>query len=314
MENTLENKLSMYQKTQGFFTLNNQALSTLPVLVDLKNQFDTKVNAILSVAATAGADITGYTVDKQLKRNDLKVKTLKLSTAIVAHAAITDNFKLKEKCDETSSSLDYMRDNDFYTYSNLIIVEATPLMNELAAYGVVANDLSLATSAAADYLGVIQAPRVQINERSRSLNDINLMFEDTDKFLKEKLDEVMKIFVVTNPSIYTGYRGARSIDQTGSATAPDYTGQVNPGATMVVATIPYLQGRTFEVENTGNIPFSFSLSSSETVLEGSVLNMDAGQFSSRKSSSLNINEAANKVLIQNTNTQQSTSYKIWIVE
>jgi len=314
MENVLENKLSMYQKVQGFLTLNASSTASLPIVATLKTQFDTKVNAILAIATTAGADITGFTVDKQLKRDDLKAKVLKLSTAIVAHAAMTNNFRLKEKCDESSSALNYMRDNDFYTYARLIIAEATPIMAALAPYGVVAADLTNANTSSATYLSVIQAPRVQINERSRALDDIEALFEDTDKFLKEKLDEIMKIFVATNPSIYTGYTGSRRIDQTGSAQAPDYSGQASPNSMHVVATIPYLQGRTFEIENTGNVPFSFSLSSSETVLEGTALNMASGQFSSRNSRNLNLNEAADKLIIQNTDAQQSASYKIWVVE
>ena len=314
MDNTLENKLSMYQKVQGFLTLNASSMTSLPIVATLKTQLDTKVNAILSVATRAGADLTGFTVDKQLKRDDLKTKTLKLSTAIVAHAAITGNIKLLEKCDETSAMIDKMRDNDFYTYAQLIISEATPIMTSLTPYGVAVADLTAATTSAATYLSVIQAPRIQINERSRALEDIKNLFEDLDTFLQEKLDQVMKLYVVQNPSIYTGYQGARSIDQTGSITSPDYMGTISPNQIKVIANLPYLSGRTFEVENNGNAIFNFSLSSTTTTLEGTVLNLNPGQYLTRNSQNLNINEAATQVLIQNLDPQISASYKIWIVE
>lgn len=314
MENNLENKLSMYQKVQGFLTLNASSMTSLPIVATLKTQLDTKVNAILSVASKAGADLTGFTVDKQLKRDDLKTKTLKLSTAIVAHSAITGNFKLLEKCDETSAMIDKMRDNDFYTYAQLIISEATPIMASLTPYGVVAADLTAATTSATTYLSVIQAPRVQINERSRALEDINDLFEDMDKFLREKLDQVMKLYVVQNPSLYTGYQGSRSIDETGSATSPDYMGTVGTNQIKVIATLPYLASRSFQIENNGNVAFNFSLSSSTTALEGTILNLEPGQYLTRLTTNLNLNEAATQVLIQNQNTEQSASFKIWIVE
>jgi len=82
---------------------------------NVSNTARPKVNAILALASKADTDITGYTVDKQMKRSDLKSKVLKLSGGIVAHTALTDDFKTNEKCDATPSQIDYMRDNDFDT-------------------------------------------------------------------------------------------------------------------------------------------------------------------------------------------------------
>ena len=314
MNNILENKLSMYQKVQGYMTLHTTETAGVSAIATLKTQFDAKVNAILSLAATANADITGFTVDKQAKRNELKAKILKLSTAIVAHGAMTDNFKLLEKCDETPAAIDAMRDNDFYTYAKLVLNEATPLMTLLAPYGVIATDLTAANTAATTYLTNIQNPRVQINERSRSLNDIEDLFVDADTFLKEKLDKVMKVFIATNTSLHKGYEGSRGIDQTRGNIAADYMDNAPAGAITLVATLPYLAGRTFEIENTGSIPLTFSLSATTDALEGSVLNLDPGQYAVRKTTNLNTNTAADKLYVQNTDTALAGSYKVWIVE
>ena len=314
MNNILENKLSMYQKVQGYMALHTTETAGIPVVATLKTQFDSKVNAILNLAAQANADITGFTVDKQAKRNELKAKIVKLSTAIVAYAAMTDNYKLIEKCDETPAAMDAMRDNDFYTYAKLITSEATPLMTLLAPYGVVAADLTAANTASTTYLTNIQNPRVQINERSRSLSDIEDMFADADTFLKEKLDKVMKVFLATNESLHRGYEGSRGIDQTRGNIAPDYVGNASANGLTLIATLPYLSGRTFEIENTGTIPLVISLSATADTMEGTVLSLDAGQYAVRKSSNLNLNEAADKLYVQNTDAGVVGSYKVWIVE
>lgn len=314
MNNILENKLSMYQKVQGYMALHTTETAGVSAIATLKTQFDAKVNAILNLAAAANADITGFTVDKQAKRNELKAKILKLSTAIVAHGAMTDNFKLLEKCDETPAAIDAMRDNDFYTYAKLVLNEATPLMTLLASYGVVAADLTAANTAATTYLTNIQNPRVQINERSRSLNDIEELFVDADTFLKEKLDKVMKVFIATNASLHKGYEGARGIDQTRGNTAADYIDNAPAGTITLVVTLPYLAGRTFEIENTGSIPLTFSLSATTDALEGSVLNLDPGQYAVRKTTNLNTNTAADKLYVQNPDTAVAGNYKVWIVE
>ena len=314
MNNILENKLSMYQKVQGYMALHTTETAGVSAIATLKTQFDAKVNAILNLAAAANADITGFTVDKQAKRNELKAKILKLSTAIVAHGAMTDNFKLLEKCDETPAAIDAMRDNDFYTYAKLVLNEATPLMTLLAPYGVIATDLTAANTAATTYLTNIQNPRVQINERSRSLNDIEELFVDADTFLKEKLDKVMKVFIATNASLHKGYEGARGIDQTRGNTAADYIDNAPAGTITLVVTLPYLAGRTFEIENTGSIPLTFSLSATTDALEGSVLNLDPGQYAVRKTTNLNTNTAADKLYVQNPDTAVAGNYKVWIVE
>lgn len=314
MNNNLENKLSMYQKVQGYLALHSTEAADVSAIATLKTQFDAKVNSILNLATTASADITGFTVDKQAKREELKARTLKLSTAIVAYAAMNDDNKLLEKCDETPAALDALRDNDFYTYANLIINEATPLLAQLATYGVVATDLSAATTAAAAYLNNIQNPRVQINERSRSLSELEDLFADADAFLKEKLDKVMKVFIATNTSLYRGYEGARGIDQNRGNIAPDYTGNVPAASLSLITTLPYLAGRTFEIENTGNISLTLSLSATADALEGSILNLDPGQYAVRKTTNLNPNTAADKLYVQNADTALAGSYKVWIVE
>jgi hypothetical protein len=314
MNNILENKLSMYQKVQGYMVLHTVETAAIPAVATLKNQFDTKISAILALASSASADITGFTVDKQVKRTDLKAKVIKLSTAIVAQAAMTDNFKLIEKCDETPSALDGMRDNDFYTYAKLVISEATPLMALLTPFGVVAADLTNANASATTYLSNIQGPRVQINERSRSLSDIEDMFSDVDDFLKSKLDKIMKVFMASNISLYRGYEGSRGIDQTRGAIAPDYTGTAAANGLSLVVTLPYLAGRTFEIQNTGSVPLTISLSATLNTMEGTVLSVDSDQYAVRNTVNLNTNPAADKFYIQNTDASVIGSYEVWIVE
>ena len=97
-------------------------------------------------------------MDKQSKRSLLTQKILKLSTAIVAFASVNGNSILAEKCDESLRDMGVMRDNDFYTFSQLIIREATPIMTDLAPFGVLPADLTAATAASEVYLANIQSP------------------------------------------------------------------------------------------------------------------------------------------------------------
>ena len=314
MENNLENKLSMYQKVQFYLALHEPETAAIPMVATLKEQLDDQVTSLLSLASIADTDITGYTVDKQTRRDDLTMKIFKLSTAIVAFASSNNNSILAEKCDESLNSIRQMRDNDFYTFAQLIIKEATPIMTYLAPFGILPADLSAAEAASAVYLGGIQNPRGQINERSKALKDLEAEMANMDDLVKNKLDKVMGIYQATNLSLYNGYLGSRSIDGTGSQTPPDYEGKIAAGSIALVATIPYLSGRSFEVENTGTTALLFALSTDPAVLNGTPVPVGVGASFIRKSFNLNTSEAAEHLLFQNTDANVSGSYKIWLIE
>lgn len=314
MENNLENRLSMYQKVQFYLTHHAAETAAIPMVATLQAELEDKINAVLVLGGIVDTDITGYTVDKQSKRTDLTRKILKLSTAIVAYASVNNNSILAEKCDESLRNMGVMRDNDFYTFAQLIIREATPLMTDLAPFGVLPADLTAAETASSVYLGGIQNPRGQINERSKALGDLETAMDGTDDLVKNKLDKVMGIFQATNLSLHNGYLGARSIDGTGSQTPPDYTGSIAAGSIELVATMPYLAGRSFEVENTGTAALVFALSTEAAVLNGTPVSAAPGGTFRRRSLNLNSSEAATHLLFQNTDANVSGSYKIWVME
>lgn len=314
MENNLENRLSMYQKVQFYLTHHADETAAIPMVASLQTDLDDQVNTVLALATIVDTDITGYTVDKQSKRSLLTQKILKLSTAIVAFASVNGNSILAEKCDESLRDMGVMRDNDFYTFSQLIIREATPIMTDLAPFGVLPADLTAATAASEVYLANIQSPRGQINERGKALADLEKEMENTNDLLRNRLDKVMGIFQASNPSLHVGYLGARSIDGTGSQTPADYEGNISAGSIGLVATIPYLSGRSFEVENTGTTALLFALSTDPAVLNGTPVPISAGNSLMRKSSTLNTSEAAIHLLLQNTDANVSGVYKIWVIE
>ena len=314
MEDNLENRLSMYQKVQGALSIHSAATASIPAIATLSTQLDSKVNSILAMASKADTDITGYTVDKQAKRTDLKTKILKLAGGVVAFTAISEDFKTVEKCDATPSQMDYMRDNDFYAYAKLVLNEVTPLMSSLTPFGVVVADLNAANISADYYLKVIQSPKNQINERSNNKKALTVLFEETSELLEKKLDKVMGVFITTNPNLFNAYIGARSIDDTGAAVEPDYEKECSANTVFLIAELPYLKTRGFKFENTGSVPLHFALSAKEDTLEGTVLTLDPGIKSTRSTNNLNPNALATKLYVQNPDVVLGGSFKVWVLE
>jgi hypothetical protein len=314
MENNLENRVSMFQKTLGYLELHASDMTDISAIATLKTELNTRITEILTLATAADTDITGYTVEKQSKRNDLKASILKLSTAMVANASLTDNYALIEKCDETPAGMDAMRDNDFYTYAKLVLNESNGILNDLTPFGIINNDWDTANDNSNKYLAVIQGPRVQISERSKVLEDLNNAVGGTDTFLNEKLDKVMGIYMASKPSLHSGYLVARSIDDTGANTPPDYENTVAANGITPVAELPYLAVRSFDIKNTGSVPLIFCLSSNATAVEGNFVSIEPNGFATRKTVTLNADTNASHLLFQNADPVLSGSYKIWITE
>ncbi len=314
MNSYFENKLSMYQKVQGFLTLHAAELALIPMVATQKTTLDAEILILQGHYNNFNADITGHTVDKNNQRQILKASLLKVSTAVVAHASINNINKLLEKCDETSSKLDQFRDNDFYTYSQTVLAEATPIIALLAPYNVLPADLTSLNAKSASFLAIIQDPRLQINERQTSRINLENSFDTIDELLQYKLDKVMGVFQSQNISLFNGYMGARSIDDdgTGSST-PDFEGAIAPNELLAVASIAYLSGRTFKFKNLGDVPLNFGLSTDPNSLNGTPVEVAPGSESQRNSDNLNPDNNAIHLIIENTNPQPS-EYKIWIIE
>lgn len=313
MEDTLENKLGMYQKTQGWFVLHAAETAGIAAVATVKAEFDSKVNSILLKASAASADITGYTVLKQAKREVMETAIMKISVGVVFYANMNGLPQLSEKCDETSSAMKAMRDDSIYSYAQVVIQESTPVMASLVPYGVVAADLTAATLAASEFLKVIQEPHSQINERGRTLDQLKELFDETDAFLIKKLDPAINLFKVTNPDLVDSYLGARTIDDTGAYTPPDYEGVAHPNDFSLIAEFPYVADRVFDFKNTGNVPLEFALSAGMT-LEGTTVLLPPGGAAQRQTDNLNSNSLATKLIVRNDDVGVGGSYKVWVSE
>ena len=311
MENNLENKLSMYQKVQFFLTHHAAETAGIPMVATLREELNEKVDGILALLSSAATDITGYAADKKTKRADLSAKILKLSTAIVAFASMNGDRILVEKYHKTLNGLGEMRENDLYVFGKTLINEVTPMLADLAPFGLQEDDLLSANSASLAYFEALNNPKTKIKERSKTFEELVISMTGTDALLQDKLDKVMAIYQATNLSLYRGYLGARSIDDTGSEASADYTGIVATASIAVVAEIPYLSGRSFDIENTGVVDLLFALSTTPSELNGTPVYLPAKSSVMKKSQNLNPDKAAVYLLFKNADENVSGSYKVW---
>lgn len=313
MNDQFENRLSMYQKVQGDYVLNQLILDSIPAVTALHAEFNGYVNNILNIAGPASADLTGFAVDKQNSRTTLTMAILKISTAYAAWCYMENNINAAERFDDTMAMLNAKRDNDIYVYGKDLNTIASTEAANLSVYGVALSDFTDLETALADFLTKIQQPKIQIGNRASILSQMTKEFEFANFLLTNKLDKVMRIFLVTNPLVYESYLNARSIDDTGSSSAPDYSGTLTPGAVTSIANIPYLPSRSYQIKNNGGDFIHASLSNVETELQGTIMIIGAGETKKWLSSTLNPDPTANFFLMQNVGGMPA-NYEVRIEE
>jgi hypothetical protein len=312
MNNILENKLSMFEKVQAMLTLHSAETTSIPAVATTKAEFDALVAKILLSAGSSSIDITGYTVQKQNKRNEVTKALLKITTAFSAWASLNNQPQDAEKADITPAGLDALRDNDFYTYAQQMNLLATPNIAALAPFGVLPADNTTLATKAAEFLAIIEMPKARIGDRSAEFGNLERLIAQANDVLTLKLDPVMRIFVVSNPTLYDAYTNARSIDDTGAITQPDYEGSIDPTKILLVADIPFLSSRTFKVSNTGNTQIAFCLSTADQEMQEKILVVAPNSTVQRNGDNLQTN--ANLLLIQNPDPAAIAQYEVRILE
>lgn len=314
MENQLENKVSMYLKVDTMLSANVAATASVPLIASTKLIFNTKLTSLLTKIGVADMDITGSTVDKQNKRVALTKTGILISRALVLHGTATANTFLIEKFDNSPSTFNLYRDSDLYTHCTSIRDTATPLVALLTGYLVTPTVLTQFNTEMAAYLAVIENPRDQISIQGVVREEAYKLVEEIDIILNGTMDVAIGLFQFSNPSLYTLYQNARSIDGTGAAQAPNYEGTAAPASITAVANIPYLPSRTFIVKNTGNVPLTLSLSTVNNAIEGTSVTVAPGAQVQRQSANFNMAASASFLLLQNVDVAQACGYKIWIEE
>lgn len=313
MNDIQENQLSMFQKTQEYLVNHDGDTSSVAMVATLRGQLGNHINSILDKATESGADITGYTADKQQKREALVLKIQLAAGAVAAWASVNNDVSTLEQVDETPSSINKMRDNDLIVYGQIVSGLADTNIAALGDFGLVAGDVTALNNAITNYTNHVQQPRVQIAERGKALIELATLFDETNSLLKTKLDNVMRVFYTTNPGLYAGYQLVRGIDDTGSASTPDYEGTAPASTITLIDTLNYLDSRTFKFKNTGSVELAFAFSTIQDSQDGTPVTVAPGAEAQRSTPNLNSSTSAQYLTVKNGDGSDG-SYRVFIIE
>ena len=136
MKIRLEDHVSMFQKVAGLLELHKDEMVELPIVLSYKDTLQEMIVEMLFIASKSGTDITGYAVDKGVKRKEMIVKTRSVATALLALGVMEDDQNRQELYGATEAEMAAMRDNDLFAYAKTILDGALPILDKLLIFGV----------------------------------------------------------------------------------------------------------------------------------------------------------------------------------
>lgn len=205
------NQFDMLQSVDQFLTKNESFIHNKPSLVTAHQQLQSINADIFELNQKQSISTTTETKVKGNQKKEMIQLIMKVTGAMAAHAASTDDVKLKMTATVSEWELKNMRENDLVIKVKYIYDAALPLAAALATWGVTQADLDLLSTDFAEFKQKtpdIRNMRVQSTQATATLKD---KFDEGRALLNDKLDPMMLPFKTLNPAFYGEYHSTRAV-------------------------------------------------------------------------------------------------------
>jgi hypothetical protein len=205
------NHMRMFLNTQETLDENTAKWNSIPVLLDVKNNFDELIQRIEETNEKTLPASKAVTASKASVLKGLTQKILALAGALQAYAAITGNAKLAGEVDLVKSDLTHARETDVEALAAPVIDNARAELENLTDYGVNEAMITEAETSLDDFKSLIGQPRTIRNQAFAAMSLLDELFDTTNDLLKNRLDPLMIRFKYSDTEFYSEYERARTI-------------------------------------------------------------------------------------------------------
>jgi hypothetical protein len=224
------NLLNMLKSVVRFYEENPAILADKPALKTAVDKLKAFIAEIEDLEKVQAKDTKADTTLKGETKTALINAALKVLAGMAAHAAATNDTRLKMDSDISERELEKMRDNNLITEIYSIHETATEIATELKGWNVEQADIDALDTNTAAFDA--KDPAIK-NIKARSVQataDLKAKLDEAYNFTKDTLDPMMMPTKIANPTVYGHYQNARTIINTAGGhskpTAPDVTAQV----------------------------------------------------------------------------------------
>lgn len=300
----------MVLKVKNFGFKNAAALTAVPAVASLFTQLGSFITKLITADVGSQADLSGFALSKQKKREALEKLGNKVSKALASYAVINDDLVLQKKADTPSSDWYKYSEETLITQATIMHQLASPLAASLADYGVTAAEVTALEAAIPAFINVVSDPTLAIDQRKQDNATVETVIGDIRQFLTNKLDVVMGSFEVDHAALYNLYKSARAIDVNGSVLSPTAVVDVPANTiTTIYTASAYTADTLYTIENKGSKAVSFSLSTTTNAMGSTEIALPAGETRSRLAE--NLASAGTFLVVNNTNAEAIT-VRLWV--
>jgi hypothetical protein len=213
MQKRQESKVKMARATLGILTGNEEIVTGTPGLGDAT---ETLMGLVEETAFfSQGQMNTGaeFTTLKNEARTALTVATLKVCSALAAHATVSADPAvklLKAKYQVADTDVTKLRDMPLFTYANMVFADATPLAELLAPFAV-GEDVAGLKTLADNFNALLPQKRTQQSKTSLSTQNLEEAIARIDVLLNDTIDVLVKPWEYIEPDFFRAYTNARII-------------------------------------------------------------------------------------------------------
>ena len=272
MNGVLENQISMCYKVVEFFSNNLSTLKvSAPALEEEVDEFNNELSALDELIITADEDTTGYALQKNYERSNMRDLGLDVAGAVYAHTQRINNYKLGRKVYTTKSTLDKKRDTDILYWCERLLAIAQENAAAIALLGTSAAKLTAYEDSIVAFKDVLQEPADRRGEGHAAFQQADDQMVVIQKRLKT-IDAVMQAIRLEHSQLFYHYKANRRIDDNATGHnggggdndgLPEVTELIEANGEESIYEIAYLPSRVFELRNLGNVPLEWGLSDNE---------------------------------------------------
>ncbi len=210
MNKQQNNHFRMFLNTQEFLDSQTTVWSTINRISVYKNDFDEIISRIYEKSNEAEATI-GITERKTSLRKALAVKVSSLSGVLQAFEYDKGDVDLANKVKATKTDVEKMREQEVDDFVKSLTNEATANLTKLADFGITEATITELLTTLSEFNTLIGKPRSILNSKYVALDTLELLIDEGNVLLKNKMDKIMMMFAENNPEFYNGYNRARTI-------------------------------------------------------------------------------------------------------
>lgn len=211
MTKNQSNKVRMYFATSRVLDENSSLFSSIEALINAHNALKSNMEVLGDYRQIQAMKSSGLTTQKQVLRGKMMQLLLRTCSALKAHALVSENIELKQKCTYNKTEFVRMSDPVFADVARLILDLALPLIDALGIYFLEQQHLDELADLIVQFKASIPGKRAASSVSKVSTKMIQEIIHKNDTLLKESLDNLMDPFEYVQPDFYRAYKNARII-------------------------------------------------------------------------------------------------------